>query len=363
MDIICCIISFDFMFVNIILSLFDIFVHIPAVLADFAARKLLFFTEINDNIKNVKYTFVFRKSEKAVQQMKHYKKPLAILLCAALALGACPLFAAAEQTNATNVLGLVVEHNADTNYAYNGVVVNVSDVLCVLTTGWVVDPDSTYAFYNTLFDGDELYVWDYDEAGSYALLAFADQSKAAHTANIKDAPAPRANQNVYIYYYDFSGINSVDDLENAEFTREEATVQTVSGNTFYLKYDPVGGDIAIGGLVLGADGYVIGILNGGDFHTDDFLYNCCVSTAYVAGLYPDPDHYYGDVDFDGSVTASDARLILREAVNLEEFSEGQFLLGDMDGNRVITASDARLALRTAVGLERYRSFAGTGAGA
>ena len=288
--------------------------------------------------------------------MKHCKKLLAILLCAALTLGVCPLFAAAEQTNTTNVLGLVVEHNAETNYAYNGVVVSVRDVLCVLTTGWAVDPDSTYAFYNTLFDGDELYVWDYDEAGSYALLAFADQSKAAYTANIKDAPAPRANQDVYVYYYDFSGINSVDDLENAEFTREEATVQTVSGNTFYLKYDPVGGDIAVGGLVQGSDGYVIGILNGGDFNTDKPLYNCCVSTAYVAGLYREPDYYYGDVDFDGSVTASDARLILREAVDLEEFSEGQRLLGDMDGDGDITSSDARLALRTAVDLETLRVY-------
>lgn len=66
-------------------------------------------------------------------------------------------------------------------------------------------------------------------------------------------------------------------------------------------------------------------------------------------LIPDP----GDVDFDFSVTAADARLALRIAVGLE-FAEpysGVFLAADYDCDDVVTAADARLILRRAVGLE------------
>lgn len=59
---------------------------------------------------------------------------------------------------------------------------------------------------------------------------------------------------------------------------------------------------------------------------------------------------YGDADGDGTVTAADARLVLRTAVGLEEpsaFSEQM----DVDGDQAITATDARLILRYAVGLE------------
>ena len=61
----------------------------------------------------------------------------------------------------------------------------------------------------------------------------------------------------------------------------------------------------------------------------------------------------GDVDADGKVTASDARLALRCAVGLEEYASGsaQFLACDVDRDDRVTASDARLILRAAVGLE------------
>ncbi len=61
--------------------------------------------------------------------------------------------------------------------------------------------------------------------------------------------------------------------------------------------------------------------------------------------------YYGDVDFDQKVTASDARLVLRASVQLEQFTETQVLLGDVDENGSITAADARMILRYSVGLE------------
>ncbi len=60
----------------------------------------------------------------------------------------------------------------------------------------------------------------------------------------------------------------------------------------------------------------------------------------------------GDVDNDGEVTASDARLALRAAVGLENFTADQTKRADMDKDGDVTAQDARLILRTAVGLEQ-----------
>lgn len=53
----------------------------------------------------------------------------------------------------------------------------------------------------------------------------------------------------------------------------------------------------------------------------------------------------GDVDGDGKVTASDARLILRASVGLETLDLER---ADVDGDGKITSADAREALRTAV---------------
>lgn len=60
---------------------------------------------------------------------------------------------------------------------------------------------------------------------------------------------------------------------------------------------------------------------------------------------------YCDADLDGAVTASDARLALRAAVNLEKISELSFIAADIDNSGDITASDARLILRISVELD------------
>ena len=61
----------------------------------------------------------------------------------------------------------------------------------------------------------------------------------------------------------------------------------------------------------------------------------------------------GDVDGDGKVTAADARLALRRAVDLEDYEEGseKYIASDADRDGKVTAADARLILRAAVGLE------------
>lgn len=59
----------------------------------------------------------------------------------------------------------------------------------------------------------------------------------------------------------------------------------------------------------------------------------------------------GDIDRDGSVTASDARLALRYSVGLEGFDGAQQFISDVDSNGKTDASDARTILRMAVGLD------------
>lgn len=59
----------------------------------------------------------------------------------------------------------------------------------------------------------------------------------------------------------------------------------------------------------------------------------------------------GDVDYNNTVDAADARHLLRASVKLETFDSTKTVIGDIDFDGKITASDARLALRCSVNLE------------
>lgn len=61
----------------------------------------------------------------------------------------------------------------------------------------------------------------------------------------------------------------------------------------------------------------------------------------------------GDVNGDGAVTAEDARLTLRTAVDLEQFEDGSLtaICCDYNLDGYVTAADARMTLRAAVGLK------------
>ena len=63
---------------------------------------------------------------------------------------------------------------------------------------------------------------------------------------------------------------------------------------------------------------------------------------------------YGDVDFDGKVTANDSRLILRASTDLETLNSTQKNLADINRDGQINSADARLALRTSVGSEKIK---------
>lgn len=60
---------------------------------------------------------------------------------------------------------------------------------------------------------------------------------------------------------------------------------------------------------------------------------------------------YGDVNDDGKISASDARIVLRASVGLERLNEIQTEKADVAKDGRITASDARLILRASVNLE------------
>ena len=66
-----------------------------------------------------------------------------------------------------------------------------------------------------------------------------------------------------------------------------------------------------------------------------------------------PAYVPGDVDADGDITPSDARLALRCSVSLEKYKKDSaaFLACDVDGDGEVKASDARMILRASVSLD------------
>lgn len=60
----------------------------------------------------------------------------------------------------------------------------------------------------------------------------------------------------------------------------------------------------------------------------------------------------GDVNADGSITAADARIVLRASVGLEKITPFLLEKGDIDKSGKLTAADARTILRASVGLEK-----------
>lgn len=66
-----------------------------------------------------------------------------------------------------------------------------------------------------------------------------------------------------------------------------------------------------------------------------------------------PQRILGDVNGDGKITASDARLALRAAASLENLDSPSFYAADVNFDYKITAMDARLILRVAAGLDSF----------
>ena len=81
------------------------------------------------------------------------------------------------------------------------------------------------------------------------------------------------------------------------------------------------------------------------------------AAAYATELPDAEARYMGDANGDGTVSADDARLILRSAVGLERLSPESIVYCNSDFDAIVGAADARLALRIAVGLEESQKYA------
>lgn len=74
------------------------------------------------------------------------------------------------------------------------------------------------------------------------------------------------------------------------------------------------------------------------------------SSPGIYYIYNNNGIHLGDVDNNGKIDASDARLILRYTARLETLTEAQILSSDINSDGRVTAADARLLLRYAAGL-------------
>ena len=64
----------------------------------------------------------------------------------------------------------------------------------------------------------------------------------------------------------------------------------------------------------------------------------------------------GDIDGDGDINSSDARLVLRYSVGLEKLNEEQIENADVNKDGAVNSADARMVLRGSVGLENTAAF-------
>ncbi len=90
---------------------------------------------------------------------------------------------------------------------------------------------------------------------------------------------------------------------------------------------------------------------------------CTVSLSVTALICPFSVNaaVFGDVTGDGTLTAEDAREILRFSVGIAPLTPEMKLIADMDGDGVVSAGDSRQALRLAIGLteNKKRSIPGS----
>lgn len=80
--------------------------------------------------------------------------------------------------------------------------------------------------------------------------------------------------------------------------------------------------------------------NKAELYSDDLI---CIDTSFIIK---------GDIDGNGKINASDARLALRSAAGLAALTAEEKYAADFDNDGKVTAADARHILRYAAGLER-----------
>ena len=75
-----------------------------------------------------------------------------------------------------------------------------------------------------------------------------------------------------------------------------------------------------------------------------------VKNYAVSKFEYDENVLLGDANGDGVIRASDARLVLRFAAQLQKYTDKQKKICDIDGNGAVNASDARIVLKASASL-------------
>ena len=124
------------------------------------------------------------------------------------------------------------------------------------------------------------------------------------------------------------------DCTDVTTVRVPASVTDIGTNAFYLYND--GGNDKYAEIYCWADTYA-------ETYAQE---NGLTISSYM--------NYPGDINGDGNVHTSDARIALRYAAKLErDLTDTQFIAGDIGCDDVINSADARLILRMATGLADY----------
>ena len=185
------------------------------------------------------------------------------------------------------------------------------------------------AGYHPVLDGEGKQVWDkVTEYGNYSSYETLYQSKEGGT---------------YVVVTDYSGEEPQSIVMGLTKLPEEL------GEDVYL-FQPTHDGVKMEDLTAQTETMVF---------DDMFDYTFAAPTyTYDREGGEGPMFTLGDVDGDGKITAGDARLALRRAVDLETWNEmaPQFLSADVDMDGAVTASDARKILRAAVDLEDPRTW-------
>ena len=65
------------------------------------------------------------------------------------------------------------------------------------------------------------------------------------------------------------------------------------------------------------------------------------------------DALIGDVDRNGTISAKDARIVLRHSAKIELMDETAQMISDVNNDEIINAADARKILRCAAKIETF----------
>lgn len=204
---------------------------------------------------------------------------------------------------------------------------------------------------------------DGDYASRYEAFVSSNKLSAAITLTSQGIPFMLAGEEfARTKYGDHNSYRSSPDINMLDWSRVEEYADIVS----YYKglidirnnFDAFNDGTRTSGQAItqleapkGVIAYSLNNIESSDSQWNNVLvyFNGSVDTSYEIDLPGGTEGLIGDVNGDGNITASDALLVLRHAVNAAKLEDDKIALADMNGDGKITASDALTILRIAVG--------------